>query len=57
MSFVHASSSFVRLVTSLREADFLNCVSSAKKLMIYKVFSYAIGERCSGQDEENGPQY
>ena len=28
-----------------------------KKLMIYRVVSYDIGERCSVQDEENGPQY
>ena len=30
MSSVHALSSLVRLVTSLRGADFGNCVSSAK---------------------------
>ena len=29
-----------------------------KKLMVYRVVSYDIGERCSVQDEaENGPQY
>jgi len=28
-----------------------------KKLMIYRLFSYAIRESCSGQDEENRPQY
>ena len=36
---------------------FLELCIIRKKLMIYRVFSYAIGERCSGQDEENGPQY
>ena len=28
-----------------------------EKLMIYRVFRYGIGERCSVQDEENGAQY
>ena len=28
-----------------------------KKLMVYRVVSYDIRERCSVQDEENGPQY
>ena len=28
-----------------------------EKLMVYRADSYDIGERCSVQDEENGPQY
>ena len=28
-----------------------------EKLMVYRVFSYDIGESRSVQDEENGPQY
>ena len=55
MSSVHASSSLVRLVTSLRGANFWSCVSSAKSF--YRVVSYDIGEGCSVQDKENGPQY
>ena len=42
---VHALSS------SLRGADFWSCH------LLYRVSSYDIGERCSVQDEENGPQY
>ena len=57
MSSVHALNSLVTLVTSLRGADFRSCVSSAKKLMIYRVVSYDIREECSAQDEEIGPQY
>ena len=61
MSSVHALSSLVRLVTSLREADFWSCVSSAKSWWFTqlqtRMVSYDIGERCSVQDEENGPQY
>ena len=41
MSSVHALSSLVRLVTSLRGADFWSCVSSAKsRLMVYRVVRY-----------------
>ena len=36
---------------------FLELCIIRKKLMIYRVISYDIGERCSVQDEENGPQY
>ena len=57
MSSVHALSSLVTVVTSQRGADFRSCVSSAKKLMIYRVVNYDIREECSAQDEENGPQY
>ena len=39
-------------VISLRGADFWS-----EKLMIYRVVSCDNGERCSVQDEENGPQY
>ena len=54
MSSVQALSSLVRLVTSRRGADFRSCVSSAKKLMIYRVVSYDTEEMRSVQDEENG---
>ena len=54
MSSVNALSSLVRLVTSLRGADFWSCVI-CEKLMVYRVVSYDIGERRSVQDEENGP--
>ena len=57
MSSVRALRSLVTLVTSLRGADLRSCVSSAKQLMIYRVVSYDIGERCSVLDKENGPQY
>ena len=38
-------------------SGFLELCVTCKKLMIYRVFRYGIGERCSVQDEENGPQY
>ena len=58
MSFVHALSSLVRLVTSLRgRSGFLELCVICEKLMVYRVVSYDIGERRSVQDEENGPQY
>ena len=57
MSSVHALSSLVRLVTSLRGADFLELCVICEKLMVYRVVSYDIGEKRSVQDEENGPQY
>ena len=56
MSSVHALRSLVRLVTSLRGADFWSCVI-CEKLMVYRVVSYDIGERRSVQDEENGSSY
>ena len=34
---------------------FLELCVICKKLMVYRVASYAIGEKCSVQDEENGP--
>ena len=36
---------------------FLELCVVCEKLMVHKVVSYDIGERCSVQDEENGPQY
>jgi len=36
---------------------FLELCVISKKLMVYRVVSYNIGERCSVQDKENGPQY
>ena len=57
MSSVHALSSLVRLVTSLRGADFRSCGSSEKKLMIYRVVTYDIREECSAQDKKKGPQH
>ena len=56
MLSVHALSSLVRLVTSLRGVDFWSCVSSVKSWW-FTVVSYDIGERRSVQDKENGPQY
>ena len=56
MSSVHALSSLVGLITSLRGVDFWSCVSSAKSWW-FTVVSYDIGERRSVQDEENGPLY
>ena len=38
-------------------SEFLELCIIRKKLMIYRVISYDIGERCSVQDKENGPQY
>ena len=38
-------------------SGFLELCVISKKLMIYRVFRYGIGERCSVQDEENGSQY
>ena len=36
---------------------FLELCVICEKLMVYRVFSYDIGERRSVQDKENGPQY
>ena len=36
---------------------FLELYVISKKLMVYRVVSYNIGERCSVQNKENGPQY
>ena len=38
-------------------SGFLELCIIRKKLMIYRVISYDIGERCGVQDEGNGPQY
>ena len=38
-------------------SGFLELCVVCKKLMVHKVVSYDIGERCSVQNEENGPQY
>ena len=60
MSSVLALSSLVRMISSLRGADFWSCVI-CEKIMVYRVVSYDIGElevyNDSVQDEENGPQY
>ena len=36
---------------------FLELCVICEKLMVNRVVSYDIGERCSVQDEENGPEY
>ena len=36
---------------------FLELCVICEKLVVYRVASYDIGERCSVQDEETGPQY
>ena len=51
MSFVHAVGQFTE------RGGFLELCVICEKLMVYRVVSYDIGERCSVQDEENGPQY
>ena len=56
MSPVHALSSLVRLVTSLR-GGISGAVCHCEKLMVYRVVCYDIEETPSVQDEENGPQY
>ena len=38
-------------------SGFLKLCIIYEKLMIYRVVSYDIGQRCSVQVEENGPQY
>ena len=38
-------------------SGFLELSVITKKLMVYRVVNYDTGERCSVQDEENGPQY
>ena len=55
MSSVHALSSLVRLFTE--RSRFLELCVICKKLMVYRVVSYDIGKRRSGQVKENGPQY
>ena len=44
-------------VGNFTESGFLELCIIRKKLMIYRVISYDIGERHSVQNEENGPQY
>ena len=41
----------------IERSGFLELCVICEKLMVYRVVSYDIGERCSVQDEENGPQY
>ena len=41
----------------IERSRFLELCVICEKLMVYRVVSYDIGERCSVQDEENGPQY
>ena len=55
MSCVHALSTLVRLF--IERSGFLELCVICEKLMVYRVVSYDIGERCSVQDEENEPQY
>ena len=38
-------------------SGFLQLCVICEKLMVYRVVSYDIRERCSVQDEKNGPQY
>ena len=40
-----------------KRSGFLELCNIRKKLMIYRVVSYDIGEKCDVQDEENGPEY
>ena len=57
MSVVHASVEFFGEVGQVTErSGFLKLCVICEKLMVYRVASYDIGERCSVQDEENGPQ-
>ena len=55
MLSVHALNSFVSLVTD--RSKFLELCVICEKLMVYRVVSYDIGERCFVQDEEIRPQY
>ena len=55
MLSVHALNSFVSLVTD--RSKFLELCVICEKLMVYRVVSYDIGERCIVQDEEIRPQY
>ena len=41
----------------IERSGFLELCVICEKLMVYRLVSYDIGERCSVQDEENGPQY
>ena len=41
----------------IERSGFLELCVICKKLMVYRVVSYDIGERHSVQNEENGPQY
>ena len=38
-------------------SGFLELCVICEKVTVYRVDSYDIGERCSVQDEKNGPQY
>ena len=57
MSSVYALSSLVRFGHFAERSGFLELCVIREKLMIYRVVSYDIGERCSVPDEENGPYY
>ena len=57
MSSVYALSSLVRFVHFAERSGFLELCVIREKLMVYRVVSYDIGERCSVPDEENGPHY
>ena len=41
----------------IERSGFLELCVICEKLMVYRAVGYGIGERCSVQDEENGPQY
>ena len=41
----------------IERSGFLELRIIREKLMTHRVVSYDVGERCSVQDEENGPQY
>ena len=41
----------------IERSGFLELCVICEKLMVYRVVSYGMGERCSVQDKENGPQY
>ena len=48
---------FGEIGTFTERRGYLELCIIRKKLMIYRVICYDIGERCSVKDEENGPQY
>ena len=57
MSSVHALSFFGEVGHFTDRSGVLELCDICEKLMVNTVVSYAIGERLSVQDKENGPQY
>ena len=58
MSSVNARSSLVRLVIYFTETGgYLELRVICEKLMVYRMASNDVRERCGVQDEENGPQH